>query len=114
MIYDGGNYDDLTKYNLNKRQLEAFTKMINEKYIFNYKSYCEYFNISKSTAKRDLLDLLDKNLLKEKLFLKILIFQQVIGISKYELSVSIFEPLLTYILIKNTDNYFKIIYFILI
>jgi len=67
LIYESKNYQDLSIYNLNKRQLEAYTKMVNEKQVFNYKKYCEYFNISKSTAKRDLQDLLEKNLVKKEL-----------------------------------------------
>lgn len=67
LIYESKNYEDLSKYNLNKRQLDAFTMMVNEKITFNYNSYCKQFNVSKSTAKRDLNVLLDNNLIKRKL-----------------------------------------------
>ena len=67
LIYENKNYQDLSVYNLNKRQIEAYTKMVNEKYVFNYKDYCEYFNVSKSTSKRDLNDLVDKDLVKREL-----------------------------------------------
>ena len=58
---------DLKKYNLNKRQLEAITKMTNENIKFTYKNYCEYFNVSKSTCRRDLDDLVMKKLIKKGL-----------------------------------------------
>ena len=67
LIFESKNYEDLSQYNLNKRQLDAFTKMVNENFVFNYKTYCEHFNVSKSTAKRDLNGLLDKKLIKRKL-----------------------------------------------
>lgn len=66
--------EDLTNFNLNKRQIEALTKMTNENYKFSYKTYCEYFNISKSTCKRDLNDLLTKKLIKESFIDKTKIF----------------------------------------
>lgn len=59
---DSYNVKDLAKYDLNDRQHEAFRKMVNEKFVFTYKSYSEHFKISRATAKRDLDDLANKKL----------------------------------------------------
>lgn len=56
---------DLTQYNLNKRQFDAITIMFNEAVKFTYKSYAERFNVSLTTAKRDLQSLLDKDLINK-------------------------------------------------
>ena len=56
---------NLNEYNLNKRQLEALTLMINKNIIFTYKSYSKQFNISITTSKRDLQELYDKNLVNK-------------------------------------------------
>lgn len=60
-----GESVDLSSYNLNKRQLEAATIMFNEAVKFTYKSYSEHFNISLTTAKRDLQALVDKELINK-------------------------------------------------
>lgn len=60
-----GECVDLSSYNLNKRQLEAATIMFNEAVKFTYKSYSEHFNISLTTAKRDLQALVDKELINK-------------------------------------------------
>ena len=56
---------DLSKYDLNKRQLEAVTLMFNEGTKFTYKSYAQHFNISLTTSKRDLQNLVDKKLINK-------------------------------------------------
>ena len=56
------NVKDLKEYDLNKRQLEAMRKMVNERQVFTYKSYSQYFGLSRATSKRDLDDLVDKKL----------------------------------------------------
>ena len=58
------NFDDLSKYDLNERQLEAMRMIINRKFVFTYKSYAEHFNLSRATSKRDLDDLVSKDLIK--------------------------------------------------
>ena len=58
------NFKDLTEYNLNERQLEALRKIVNEKFVFTYKTYCKYFNVSRTTSRRDLDDLVEKKLIK--------------------------------------------------
>lgn len=58
------NAKDLSKYDLNDRQLEAMKMMINQKFVFTYKSYAEHFNLSRATSKRDLDDLVSKDLIK--------------------------------------------------
>ena len=56
---------DLSIYNLNKRQLEAVRMMFNEFVKFTYKSYSEHFKVSLTTAKRDLNDLAEQNLVNK-------------------------------------------------
>ena len=56
---------DLSEYNLNKRQLESLKLMYNENVKFTHKSYSERFNISLTTSKRDLQDLVDKGVIKK-------------------------------------------------
>lgn len=53
----------LSDYKLNQRQVEALKMMCNEDEFFTYKSYADYFNISLTTAKRDLQDLGNNELL---------------------------------------------------
>ena len=53
---------NLNDYKLNKRQVEALKMMCNESKIFTYKTYADYFNISLTTSKRDLNDLLNQEL----------------------------------------------------
>ncbi|RAP44235.1 MAG: hypothetical protein BZ135_08655 [Methanosphaera sp. rholeuAM6] len=56
---------DLSKYNLNKRQLESVTLMFNENIKFTYKSYSKHFDVSLTTSKRDLQDMVNKKLIKK-------------------------------------------------
>ena len=53
---------DLNDFNLNKRQIKAVTDMTNENLIYTYDSYSKEFGVSLTTSKRDLEDLLDKEL----------------------------------------------------
>ena len=53
---------DLKDYNLNKRQIDALMLMCNENEIFTYDTYSKHFNISITTSKRDLNDLVKKEL----------------------------------------------------
>ena len=57
--------NDLSEYNLNKRQLLAVTLMFNEVVKFTHKTYARYFEVSLTTAKRDLQDLVDKRLINK-------------------------------------------------
>lgn len=59
-------YVNLNEFNLNQRQISALDKMNNDKIEFSYKTYSETFNISITTSKRDLNDLVDKNLIYRK------------------------------------------------
>ena len=57
----------LSEHNLNQRQINAMLKFYNSEDIeFSYDSYSKYFNISKSTSKRDLNDLFNKKLINKK------------------------------------------------
>lgn len=56
---------DLNDYSLNKRQFEAATQMFNEYVKFTYKSYSEQFDVSLTTSKRDLNDLVQKGLINK-------------------------------------------------
>lgn len=58
------NFKNLEKYDLNKRQIEALRKIINEHHVFTYNSYCKHFNVSRTTSRRDLDDLVEKKLIK--------------------------------------------------
>ena len=49
--------------NLNERQISALEKMYAENIKFSHKTYSKLFDISLATAKRDLVDLLDKKLI---------------------------------------------------
>ncbi len=51
---------------LNDRQLSALEKMGNESVEFTYNSYSELFDVSITTSKRDLNDLVDKELINTK------------------------------------------------
>ena len=53
---------DLKDYNLNKRQIDALMLMCNENEIVTYDTYSKHFNISITTSKRDLNDLVKKEL----------------------------------------------------
>ena len=57
--------DDLSKYNLNERQLEAIKLMFNENVKFTHKSYSQQFNVSLTTSKRDLQSLVEKELINK-------------------------------------------------
>lgn len=67
LIYKKGNksynFKDLRKYDLNDRQLEAMKIMVNKKFVFTYKSYSQHFKLSRATSKRDLDDLVEKELI---------------------------------------------------
>lgn len=56
---------DYEEFNLNNRQLDAILKMRNDEESFSYNSYAEIYGISKSTAKRDLNTMYDKNLIRK-------------------------------------------------
>lgn len=56
---------DLSKYKLNERQLESLKSMYNDNVKYTYKSYSEEFNISITTSKRDLQDLVNKKIIKK-------------------------------------------------
>lgn len=59
--------NNLSEHNLNQRQINAMLKFYNSEDIeFSYDSYSKYFNISKSTSKRDLNDLFNKKLINKK------------------------------------------------
>ena len=51
---------------LNDRQISALEKMSNESVEFTYKSYSELFDVSITTSKRDLNDLVDNELINTK------------------------------------------------
>lgn len=65
-IKENKSYDreTLSKYNLNDRQLDAFNKMVNERFVFTYNSYSDFFNVSRASSRRDLNDLVDKGLVR--------------------------------------------------
>ena len=56
--------EDFEEFNLNDRQIDALLKMKNEDAQFTYDSYANQHGISKSTAKRDLNMMFDKNLIR--------------------------------------------------
>lgn len=58
------NFKDLSKYDLNDRQMEAIRKMVNEKAVFTYNSYSKNFNVSRHVSRLDLNDLVEKGLVK--------------------------------------------------
>lgn len=55
---------DFEEFNLNNRQINTLLKMKNEDAQFTYGSYANQHAISKSTAKRDLNMMFDKNLIR--------------------------------------------------
>lgn len=57
---------NLEELGLNKRQIEALRLMVNENKRLTNKYYCGLFNVSRQTATRDLVDLVDKNMVSEK------------------------------------------------
>ena len=57
--------EDYKKFNLKDRQIDALLKMKNEEAKFTYNSYMEQYNISKSTAKRDLRYLEEQKLIRK-------------------------------------------------
>lgn len=57
--------EDFKEYKLNDRQIDALLKMKNEETKFTYNSYMNQYNISKSTAKRDLKQLEEKKLIRK-------------------------------------------------
>ena len=56
---------DLSKYNLNNRQLDAVALMYNDGVKFTYKNYAEQFNVSLTTSKRDLQYLVEQELINK-------------------------------------------------
>ena len=63
------NMGEHIKFNglkLNERQVLALEKMNNNNMEFTYKSYSELFNVSTTTSKRDLNELVDKELIYKK------------------------------------------------
>ena len=57
--------EDFEEYDLNDRQIDALLKMKNEDVQFTYASYVEQYNISRSTAKRDLRMMEEKKLIRK-------------------------------------------------
>ena len=57
--------EDFEKYGLNNRQIDAMLKMKNEDAHFTYESYLNQYDISKSSAKRDLRMLEEKKLVRK-------------------------------------------------
>ena len=57
--------EDFKEFNLNDRQIDALLKMKNEDAQFTYESYVTQYNISRSTAKRDLRMLEEKKLIRK-------------------------------------------------
>ncbi len=51
---------------LNDRQISALEKMFGENISFSNKSYSEFFDISLTSSKRDLVDLFQKELVNKK------------------------------------------------
>lgn len=56
---------DLSKFNLNERQMDALTLMFNEGIKYTYKSYSQHFDVSLTTSKRDLQYLVDNELVNK-------------------------------------------------
>lgn len=61
-------------FKLNKRQINALEKMNNENLEFTYNKYSELFDVSITTSKRDLKDLLDKELINTKKFKNVIYY----------------------------------------
>ena len=59
-------YIKFNGFQLNKRQISALEKMFNEEVSFSHKSYAEFFDISLTTSKRDLTDLIEKEWVSKK------------------------------------------------
>ncbi len=59
-------YVNLNDFGLNDRQMAALEKMNNDQVEFTYNGYCEMFDVSVTTSKRDLNDLADKDLIHKK------------------------------------------------
>ena len=57
---------DLRELGLNERQIEALRLMVNEGMDFTNERYRERFNVSQATAYRDLLQLVEKDLIQER------------------------------------------------
>jgi ATP-dependent DNA helicase RecG len=57
---------NLNELNLKDRQITALKMMLNNNYIFTTKKYIDKFKVSKSTAARDLTELVDKNLISKE------------------------------------------------
>lgn len=56
---------DFKEFDLNDRQVDAMLKMKNEEIKFTFNDYANKYNVSKTTAKRDLNSLLEKNLVRK-------------------------------------------------
>lgn len=61
-----GEYVNFNGLNLNNRQITALEKMFGENISFSHKCYAEFFDISLTSAKRDLVDLFQKELVHKK------------------------------------------------
>lgn len=59
---------------LNERQMAALEKMGIESMVFTYNIYAELFDVSVTTSKRDLNDLVDKKLINSKKVKNILLY----------------------------------------
>jgi len=57
---------DLRELGLNERQIEALRLMVNEGMDFTNERYRERFNVSQATAYRDLLQLVEKDLIQDR------------------------------------------------
>lgn len=57
--------DDFKEFGLNDRQVDAMLKMKNEEIKFTFNDYIIQYDVSKTTAKRDLNGLLEKNLVRK-------------------------------------------------
>ena len=61
-----GEHIKFNGFELNKRQITALEQMFDKNINFSHKTYAEFFNISLTTSKRDLIDLLQKELVSKK------------------------------------------------
>ena len=61
-----GEYVKFNGLKLNERQVSALEKMFSENISFSHRSYAEFFDISLTTGKRDLVDLFQKELVNKK------------------------------------------------
>ena len=65
ILPENATEEDFKDLNLNERQIDGLMKMNNEDIKFTYQTYANSYKISKSTAKRDLNNLLEKKLIRK-------------------------------------------------